>query len=90
MKTAIGDPTIASTFRPYPAAVRHAGLVFVSGVRPHARGRPAGFADLPREGQVKRQGFELADLYEGQVTAELVDGARQSRGRAAGGRVERR
>lgn len=70
MKTAIGDPTIASTFRPYPAAVRHAGLVFVSGVRPDARGRPAGFADLPKEGQVKRQGFELADLYEGQVTAD--------------------
>ena len=69
MKTAISNTGIASTFRPYPAAVKHAGLVFVSGVRPDARGRPAGFADLPKEGQAKRQGFPLADLHEGQVTA---------------------
>jgi len=55
VKTAISNTGIASTFRPYPAAVKHAGLVFVSSVRPDARGRPAGFADLPKEGQAKCQ-----------------------------------
>src|SRR3954452_132572 len=68
LKTIVEETDVSETFSPYPAAVKHAGLVFVSGVRP-ATGR-LGFCQLPKEAQAKRQGFGLADLYEGEVTAD--------------------
>jgi enamine deaminase RidA (YjgF/YER057c/UK114 family) len=59
-----------TTFGAYPAAVKHNGLVFVSGVRPGLQKRPAGFDDLPADCRAKRQGFPLADEFEAQVSAD--------------------
>ncbi len=59
-----------ATFGAYPAAVKHKGLVFVSGVRPGSQKRPGGFADLPADCRAKRQGFPLVDEYEAQVSAD--------------------
>jgi 2-iminobutanoate/2-iminopropanoate deaminase len=57
-------------FNSYPAAVKHKGLVFVSGVRPGFRERPMSFSDLPSDCRAKYQGFPLADHYEAQVSAD--------------------
>jgi enamine deaminase RidA (YjgF/YER057c/UK114 family) len=70
VKQPVRIPDLPPVFAPYPAAMKHAGLVFVSGVRPAGRDRPTGFDGLPEAGTAKRQGFGLADLYEGQVSAD--------------------
>jgi enamine deaminase RidA (YjgF/YER057c/UK114 family) len=70
VKQLVQVPDVPKAFQCYPAAVKHAGLVFVSGIRPNARARPSGFPDLPKEGRAKQQGFALADLQEGQVSAD--------------------
>src|SRR5262245_58378255 len=60
----------ASTFSAYPAAVKHAGLVFVSGVRGDCPSQIRDFGGLPTIGRGKEQGYAIVDYYEGQVAAE--------------------
>ena len=62
---------VEAVFPPYPLAVKAAGLVFLSGIRSGSRhGAPRRFDALPAEGRGKQQGYPLADLSEGIVTAE--------------------
>jgi enamine deaminase RidA (YjgF/YER057c/UK114 family) len=69
VKQIIGSD-LARSFPPYPAAVKHEGLVFVSGVRAGGKRNFKSFADLPEIGRAKEQGFALADYDEGQVAGE--------------------
>jgi len=57
-------------FHPYPAAVKHAGLVFVSGVRPTGRARSAAVEDMQKERLTKEQGYGLADHDERKVSVD--------------------
>ncbi|MCC6777325.1 MAG: hypothetical protein IT537_11950 [Hyphomicrobiales bacterium] len=59
---------VASTFAPYPVAMKAAGLVFLSGMRAGSSSQT--FAAMPDAGRVKQQGYSLADHDEGIVTAE--------------------
>ncbi len=59
---------VASTFPPYPVAIKAAGLVFLSGLRAGSAAQT--FAGIPDAGRVKQQGYSLADFDEGMVTAE--------------------
>jgi enamine deaminase RidA (YjgF/YER057c/UK114 family) len=59
-----------SQFFPYPPAVKYRGLVFVSGVRPEVKGKPAGFAQLPAACRAKQQGYGVVDTYEAQVSVD--------------------
>lgn len=59
---------VASTFSPYPVAMKAAGLVFLSGMRAGSSSQT--FAAMPDAGRVKQQGYSLADHDEGIVTAE--------------------
>lgn len=71
MKVAVHSPELRPIMQPYPVAVKHAGLAFISGVRPGTlASRPHSFEDLPQTGQARRQGFVLADAVEGEVTAD--------------------
>jgi len=71
MKQAVHAPDLIPILPPYPVAVKHGGLVFLSGVRPGTAGkRPSSFADLPEAGQARRQGYGLPDSVEGEVTAD--------------------
>lgn len=60
----------APVFRPYPAAVKQDGLVFVSGIRAGRPRQARGFGELPKMCRAKEQGYSLADHYEGQVSGE--------------------
>jgi enamine deaminase RidA (YjgF/YER057c/UK114 family) len=52
-------------------AVKHDGLVFLSGVRPGTAGqRRYGFGDLPEANRTKQQGYGLTDSVEGEVSAD--------------------
>jgi 2-iminobutanoate/2-iminopropanoate deaminase len=71
MKKAVHTPDLLPVLRPYPVAVKHAGVAFLSGVRPGTRGkRPHGFDDIPENCRTRRQGFGLADRVEGEVSAD--------------------
>lgn len=66
-KTPVILEDVASAFPPYPVAVKAGELLFISGLRP---GDAAGFADLPEAEREQMQGYPLADLTEGQVSAD--------------------
>lgn len=71
MKKAIHSCDLLPILPPYPVAVKHDGLVFLSGVRPGTAGkRVRSFDDLPEAGQARRQGFGLADSVESEVSAD--------------------
>jgi 2-iminobutanoate/2-iminopropanoate deaminase len=71
MKKAVHSPDLLPVLRPYPVAVKHAGVAFLSGVRPGTRGsRPHGFDDIPEAVRTRKQGFGLADRVEGEVSAD--------------------
>jgi enamine deaminase RidA (YjgF/YER057c/UK114 family) len=65
-KKAINIGDNATAFAPYPDAVMAEGLVFTSGARARTQGK--GFTALPETAREKRQGFGLADRYEGAVS----------------------
>ena len=71
MKQQIHVSGLETGFHPYPAAVKHAGLVFVSGVRPTGRARSAAVEDMQKERLTKEQGYGLADHDERKVSVEL-------------------
>ena len=68
MKKQIYVPGLETGFHPYPAAVKHAGLVFVSGVRSTGSARSAVKAEMPKHRLTKEQGFGLADHDENKVS----------------------
>ena len=71
VKQAISASGVESVLAPYPAAVAAGPFVFVSGVRPGSfRAAGEGFAALPEDARAREQGFSLADLQEGQVSAD--------------------
>lgn len=71
MKKAVHSPELLPILPPYPVAVKHVGLAFLSGVRPGTAGkRPHGFHDIPEPGRGRQQGFALADMIEGEVSAD--------------------
>jgi enamine deaminase RidA (YjgF/YER057c/UK114 family) len=71
VKKAVHSPDLLPILAPYPVAVKHDGLVFLSGVRPGTAGnRVFSFDDLPEAGQARRQGFGLVDSVEGEVSAD--------------------
>lgn len=71
MKKAVHTPDLLPVLRPYPVAVKHDGIAFLSGVRPGTLSpRPHGFDDLPEGGRSRRQGYGLADRVEGEVSAD--------------------
>ncbi len=70
MKQQVNVPGLESGFHPYPAATKHAGLVFASGVRPTARARSAAAKEMPRERLAKEQGYGLADHDENKVSVD--------------------
>jgi enamine deaminase RidA (YjgF/YER057c/UK114 family) len=67
-RNAVVCDDVASTFAPYPVAMKAAGLVFLSGMRAGSASQT--FAGIPDTGRVKQQGYSLADHDEGVVTAE--------------------
>jgi enamine deaminase RidA (YjgF/YER057c/UK114 family) len=69
-KKQVHVPGLETGFHPYPAAVKHAGLVFVSGVRSTGSARAAAVAEMPKQGLTKQQGFSLADHDENKVSAD--------------------
>lgn len=71
-KKAVHTPDLLPILPSYPVAVKHDGLIFLSGVRPGTlQGkRPYGFPDLPQQGRARQQGFTLADAVEGEVSAD--------------------
>ena len=70
MKKQIYVPGLETGFHPYPAAVKHAGLVFVSGVRSTGSARSAAKAEMPKHRLTKEQGFGLADHDENKVSVD--------------------
>jgi len=71
VKTAIHSPDLVPVLQPYPVAVKHDGLVFISGVRPGTTSaRKHAFDDLPETCRSRRQGFGLPDRVEGAVSAD--------------------
>ncbi|MCU0818259.1 MAG: Rid family hydrolase [Beijerinckiaceae bacterium] len=71
MKLPIHSPDLVPVLQPYPVAVKHDGLVFLSGVRPGTtKARKFGFDDLPASCQTRKQGFGLPDRVEGEVSAD--------------------
>lgn len=70
MKKQVHVSGIENGFHPYPAAVKHAGLVFVSGVRSTNRSRSAAMVEMSKERLTKQQGYALADHDENKVSAD--------------------
>ncbi len=70
MKQKIQVSGLEGGFHPYPAAVKHAGLVFVSGVRSTGRTRSAAVSDIQKERLTKEQGYGLADHDERKVSVD--------------------
>jgi enamine deaminase RidA (YjgF/YER057c/UK114 family) len=61
---------LESEFHPYPAAVKQAGLVLVSGVRSTGAARSAALADMRKEPVTKGQGYTIADHDEAKVSID--------------------
>jgi 2-iminobutanoate/2-iminopropanoate deaminase len=61
---------LAAAFAPYPAAVKHSGLVFVSGVRSTSKARATAVKEMAQEKRTKEQGFGLADHDELKVSTD--------------------
>ena len=70
MKQQVHVPGLESAFSPYPAAVKHAGLVFASGVRSTGQARTTALKDMPKDRLAKEQGFGLADYDERKVSVD--------------------
>lgn len=70
MKQKVQVSGLETGFHPYPSAVKHAGLVFVSGVRSTGEARAAALKDIPKERLAKEQGFGLADHDERKVSTD--------------------
>jgi enamine deaminase RidA (YjgF/YER057c/UK114 family) len=70
VKQQIHVPGLESGFHPYPAAVKHAGLVLVSGVRSTGHSRSAALAEMQKERLTKEQGYGLADHDERKVSVD--------------------
>ena len=70
MKKQIHVPGLETAFAPYPAAVKHAGLVFVSGVRSTSKARATAVKEMAKEKRTKEQGFGLADHDELKVSTD--------------------
>ena len=70
MKQQVHVPGLESGFYRYPAAVKHAGLVFVSGVRSTGQARATASKDMPKDRLAKEQGFRLADHDERKVSVD--------------------
>ena len=68
MKEQIRVPNLEMGIHPYPAATKHAGLVFVSGVRATEQARRNAGSDMPPQARDKVQGFTLADHDEQKVS----------------------
>ena len=62
MKQQIHVPGLESGFHPYPAAVKHAGLVLVSGVRSTGHSRSAALAEMQKEPRRPNRLSELVHL----------------------------
>lgn len=69
-KKQVHVPGLETGFHPYPAAAKHAGLVFVSGVRSTGSARAAAAAEMPKNRLTKVQGFGLADHDENKVSVD--------------------
>lgn len=70
MKEKINVAGLELDFAPYPAAVKHAGLVFVSGVRSTSSARATALKEMASELVTKEQGFGLADHDERKVSTD--------------------
>ena len=77
MKQKIQVPGLEGGFHPYPAAVKHAGLVFVSGVRSTGQSRSAALSGLQKERLTKEQGYGLADHDERKVSVDSMGNPRE-------------
>ena len=70
MKKQIHVSGLEAAFAPYPAAVKYAGLVFVSGVRSSSKARATAVNEMAKEKLTKEQGFGLADHDELKVSTD--------------------
>ena len=70
MKQQIYVSGLEGAFAPYPAAVKHAGLVFVSGVRSTSKTRATALKEMAEEKRTREQGFGLADHDEVKVSTD--------------------